>query len=57
MSETREATLVVYHHAGSGLVCGGARVVEKGKGAPRCSDCGKTMTVKPGSEFKARVLA
>lgn len=52
---TRPATFVVFHHAGSGIRCGGARIVEVGNPAPRCSDCGKTMTRKAGSEFRARV--
>lgn len=56
IQQTRPATLVVYHHAGSGIRCGGVRVLEKGSPAPRCSDCGKAMTAKPGSEQKARVL-
>ena len=54
--QTRSATLVVFHHAGGGIRCGGVRVVEVGNPAPRCSDCGKTMTKKSGSEFAAKVV-
>lgn len=47
----RTATLHVYHHRGGR--CQMATIAERGP--VRCGDCGRPMTRKPGSAFRAAI--